>query len=522
MGLGLFMSMSIKLSKLSYKLLVLMVGLFLVFTSLAYQNKVFSQHFVDEEDNIVLGKYLLRGEKLYSDLFSHHQPLAYIISAGVQKLTNPNSIYLLIKRHREFIILWSFVYSMVILLRFGPVALFIVPFELVKFFLFGNLFLSESLATYPFIYLILLMFDKEIGNWDLVFAGLCLSVVVLLLSPLWLAILLIIGVLILQRKVGLKNILWVIAGALPVVIVCLFFISTTDYFHNAFYINFKYYIPMTQREELVTSLSRGFAAPFLSFFSSVKASQILLITQVLSLLLILNSVLLVRLKRWRETLLIFSVLGVSNARFLEGGLQYYSGFHTLPWFAGLLTLTSYTSVLVWRNYSEFLIRALVMILAVVVLGLSMVSSKDGLFTKRDLDKDFDINYSRQFTFGEAVRIMKSDKDTLMVVPDEWLLYWQGDLPHRTKMVNYYAWMSGVPELRGIVENSFKKDPPEFFYCDCVGHYFGLEKYWDQYYVMKKDGKETKLMVLKTKLNTLTKDQLDQLRYHNFDTIVGND
>src|SRR3989344_1765887 len=103
----------IKFIKSRINLILITIGL-LIFLGYFYENKVFYIHFVDEEDNLVLGKYLTRGEKLYSDLFSHHQPLAYIISAGIQKTTDPNSIALLIKRHREFLIVWSAIWLLLL------------------------------------------------------------------------------------------------------------------------------------------------------------------------------------------------------------------------------------------------------------------------------------------------------------------------------------------------------------------------------------------------------------------------
>lgn len=66
---------------------------------LAYQNKAFSIRFVDEEQNFVLGNFVAKKEKLYSDLFANHQPVTFILSGTINSLTDPNSIYLLVKRH---------------------------------------------------------------------------------------------------------------------------------------------------------------------------------------------------------------------------------------------------------------------------------------------------------------------------------------------------------------------------------------------------------------------------------------
>lgn len=490
-------------------ILVILAAVFLFFTSQAYDNKIFSQHFVDEEDNLVLGKYLLKGEKLYGDVFSHHQPLAYILSAGIQK-TNPNSIYLLIKRHREAIILWSFIWSLLLVARFGlPSFLFILPYEIFKKFLFGDLFLAESLAVYPLIYLVSLIFQNKIRSIELLFVGFCFSLVALLLSPPWLSLVVIF--ILLTIRLGNQKVGWIIIGNLPLILLTLNFISLKDYINQAFLINFNYYIPITYRESWLISFIKAQGTPFLSFFSSVKESPILQITQLFSLLLIINSLILLKKDGWKIVLGILLVLGLTNIRYVEAGSQLYSGFHALPWFALLVFFSSYTTVDIWKKSLKFKFVPLVL---VTLIFVNTILASKTLFLKHNLEDDFFVSYSRQFTFGEIVRIMKSEDDTLMVAPDEWLIYWQGDINHHTRMVNYYAWMSEVPDLRKTVEDGFEQNPPTYFYCECLGSYFGLEKYFDLYEPLKKDGDLTKLLVLKGKLKSLTEMQKNMLRYHN--------
>ena len=111
--------------------------------------------------------------------------------------------------------------------------------------------------------------------------------------------------------------------------------------------------------------------------------------------------------------------------------------------------------------------------------------------------------------------MKTPGEKLMVVPDEWLIYWQADIDHASVMVNYYAWMSKVPQIRDPLYQIFAQTPPTYLYCDCKWGYFGLEEYFLRYVKLTRDGQETKLMVLKEKVPTLTKDQKDQLDFYNF-------
>src|SRR4030066_1503588 len=168
-------------------LLLFLSFLVLGFVGYHYENKVSYVHFVDEEENVVGGKYIVAGQKLYSDIFSQHQPVAYILSAGIQKVTNPTSIFLLIKRHREFMIAWSIIWATFLIWRYGfRVAPAGFAFEVSKIFLLGNLFLAESIVIYPVLYLCgLTLTAEKIKRLEFLFAGLTAGIIVFTLSPLW-------------------------------------------------------------------------------------------------------------------------------------------------------------------------------------------------------------------------------------------------------------------------------------------------------------------------------------------------
>lgn len=506
-----------------YKLKALYVAIVVVFflaISSFYQNKVFSPHFVDEEDNFILGKYLLKNEKIYQDLFSHHQPLAYVFSAGIQEAIDPNSIYLLIKRHREAIIAWSFLWSVLLVVRFGlPLLLTITTFELTKIYLFGNLFLSESLAVYPLLYLTSFVIFKhnQLNSksvYEYLFIGICVGLIIFLLSPLW-PLVGVLVFLIFWRMLNLKKIFLSAIGFGTIALLILPFISIPDYINDAYLINFHHYIPQASEESWFATFIKALFSPIIALKTYISDSKILMIMKVLSGVFLINLLLLIIRRKITLLLIVVFVLGISNIRFVEPGLQYYSGFHILPWFLLLIFFSLYLSLDNFWHYKNRWVKLILVILILSLFISALVTANKSLFTKRDMATDFYINYSRQFDFGRAVNIMKSDGDTLFVVPDEWLIYWQGDIDHATKMINYYAWMTYVPQLNEIVETNFQTSPPTFFYCDCVGSYFGLEKYWNLYTPVKKDGKETKLLILKEKLQYVTKSQKEELKYYNF-------
>lgn len=505
-------------------LVVITLALFLV-TGKAYQNQALSFHFVDEEDSIVLGNYLLQGEKLYSDLFSHHQPLAYILSAGVSETTNPNTLYLLIKRHREAIIAWSFVWGLFLVWRFRFVGLgLLIIYELLKVFLLGNLFLSESLVAYPLAYLLFWVFlDKKLFSWELIILGISLSLSFLLLSPLWplLAVLSLIIFWRIKRENSRKlNYLAGFCGGLIPVILVLPFISLPDYFFNAFYINFNYYIPMTSKDSWILTAVKAFLSPVIALTNFQNGNATLQAMKMLSALLMLNWIMLIRKGNFKLPLMMALLLGLANIRFVLPGEQEYSGFHIIPWFVSLIVLT-FVSVVFVLEIQSGVYRKLRSIWGLGVVGILLgviifKESGQAFFQEREMGRDFYINYSRQADFGEAVKIMKNSGDKLFIAPDEWLIYWQAGIPHASKMVNYYAWMSDVKEIKDPLHEIFIKNPPTFFYCDrCELGYFGLEQFFPNYQRVVKDGKTTSLMVLKERLKSLNQAQIEKLNYYGF-------
>lgn len=509
------------LNKLKFILLILTLVLLFV-SSKAYQNQALSFHFVDEEDNIVLGSYLLKGEKLYSDLFSHHQPLAYTFSAGIQKATDANTLFLLIKRHREAVIIWSVFWSVFLVLRFGlPLFITVLIYEPLKIFLLGNLFLSESLVVYPLVYLIswVLTVHKHLYKLEIPLIGFCLSLCFFLLSPLWPLLLFLSSLIIIKlRRSKIGNFWWlgILIGAILPIGLTLNFVSLPDYFYNAFYINFNYYIPITSKDSWIITALNAFSSPLLAFTNFQNNNATLQVIRILSVALLLNCLFLIKQNNWRLLMMIVLFLGLANIRFVSPGAEGYSGFHIIPWFMTVIVLTSISTLLIWKQTPRSLFKIPVLVLLMVLITVVFRESTQTLLAPRDKNLDFYINYSRQADFGQAIKIMKDENETLFIAPDEWLIYWQADISHFTKMVNYYAWMSQVPPIKEPLHTNFRNNPPTYFYCDhCQYGYFGLEEFFYNYQKIKKDGQETNLMVLKKKVVRLSSDQLRQLLFYNF-------
>lgn len=454
---------------------------------------------MDEEYGLTVGKYLLEGETAYQDLIINHQPLTSIFSSQVQRLTNPNSVYSLVKRSRQAMLVWSAIWSLILVYYFGIGALFfVILYELTKIQLLGNLFLSESLVLYPLTFLFgLVLFKDKLSNFQLVTAGLSIGLSSFLLGPIWPAIGMISLLLILRYK---RRSVFIFVGVLIIFLSILRFISLSGYFNYYLYDNLAYTVPSYHEGSWILTIIKSFLSP-ISAFLPTALTPTLWVIRVLSLILITN---LFSKKSFKKGLLVFALLALTNIRFVAPGTEGYAGFHILPWYAVFIFVCS-----VIASQKKF---TTVLILLTILISLNF--EKNLLFSKTDTNRDFYINYSTHISIGEVVKIMKENKDTLFVSPDAWLVYWQSDTKHLPKLFGYYAWMAGIPSLHKEVLNAFEKNPPTFFYCDNCGK-LDLTKYLVKYHELKRDNESTRLYVLNEKAQKLTPMQKAQLDYLHF-------
>src|SRR4030067_2879999 len=76
----------------------------------------------DDCNNFVAGYFLLKGKALFSQIFFNHNPLMAYLSMFVQLFTNPQNIYELILRHRQFLLLFGLFFNLLLIGRFGLAA----------------------------------------------------------------------------------------------------------------------------------------------------------------------------------------------------------------------------------------------------------------------------------------------------------------------------------------------------------------------------------------------------------------
>ncbi len=474
------------------------------------RNIIFSFKFVDEEYNFAIGRYLTKNEILYDDIITNHQPITHILSGLIQKYTKPNTTYLLIDRHRTAIIIWSTIWALFLTAYFGWTAfLFVLIYELTKSQLLGNLFLAETLTTYPLVFLIgLTCFKKsKLVGWELILAGICLALLTFLLGPIWPVLGLITLLLLYKQRDHLKFTLFYLAlGVLPIILLVFKYSSLSEYLKIYLYANLIYTVPNyhnAYNESWASTIIKAVIAPILSL-TIPDTNSALLVTKVLSLLLIISLIYLILKKKYLRAAVFFLLLGLTNIRFVEPGKGHYVGFHLLPWYASLIFIS--TALFIKK------LKVIYIILVILVLWASLTYAKSELFIKKDSAKDFMINYSTLTDVGQIIRIIKKPQDSLFVSRDAWLVYWQSDTNHIPKLFGYYTWMAGIPQIHDKVIQTFITNPPTFIYCEnCLNSDLG--QYLNQYIEVRRYGDKTNLFVLPKRLKNLTQTQKDQIRFY---------
>lgn len=463
--------------------------LFLIISFLFYDN-IFSTRFVDEEFNFIVGKYLTRGEILYDDIIANHQPLTLTLSSFIQEIAQPNTIYPLISMHRLFILLWAFLWSLILVSYFRwRVLIFISIFELTKFYLFGHLFLAESLLVYPLAIIIgLTLFKEKYTVVDSALYGVTLAITTFLWGPIWPCLGVLTLIFIYKNKKHPKSFLLTVLGFLIASAIILSKTSFLGYLHYYIYTNLIYTVPnyhaIYYNEPWGLTFLKSFSSPILAFFNS-NLTPTLWIIRISLILLAINLFFEIKQRKYSKALIIFVVLGLSNIRFVYPGNEYYAaGF--LAWYSSLIFITA-------LSIKKF--NLLNSVLIIFLIALSVNFSYPFVLKQNSALQDLEINFSTPTSDGELIRNMKNEKDTLFVSNDSWLTYWQSDAYHMPKLFGYYTWMSGIPKLHNAVLENFEKNPPTFFYCDnCKSNDLG--KYLDKYTQIKKEGSLTNIYLLK--------------------------
>lgn len=515
---------------------IVLAILFLLFVFFAFRTleaRIFAIHFVDEDENIIAGHFMAKGEKLYSDIFSHKQPMPAVFSALINKVFKPNSLFMLIKRHREAVFFYSVFWWLVLFYRFGVAGfVFSVILELSKRFLLGDLFLAESLVVYPLAYVLGCLWKTVIGQskssspekYLFLLSLVLISFQLFTLIPLVLTVIFYL----LWREKSKKRIL--LALFLIFLLLFLIFLPLVNYLD--YLLNTRASITAHYFKDTV---SKGFFRFFfLSFLRPVAVltsyhrddfGQFLLILSGLYLLTLIY--LLFKKKEQRLFLLFaFFLLGITSLRSTIPDGILYQGFHDFPWFAAILFLTIVQIQMFLASFKtkkEKLISYVALFFTLLIFGYSGQFLIKDYWQKADQKTDFDIRFSWLLKIGGTIKTLSTQGDKLVVIPVEQLLYFTSGLPHQNRFLYTYEWIFWDENLRNEIGVDLESSPPAILYYDysSVGDDAKalFNPIFTGYVQLKQDETTMPLLLRGDKLDTLEDWQIEGIKNFGF-TIPG--
>ncbi len=487
--------------------LLSLVGCIFVVTLPFYRSHIFAVHFVDEDDNIVIGNYVKEGKKLYTDIFSQHQPSMFVVSAALQDSIFVNNVQMLVQRHRELMIGWSILWIIFLVARFGfPLFMTTSVLELSKITLLGNLFLAESLVVYPLIYLLAHFFlaPATTQTIEKIFLTTVFWLLWYSLTPLWpvLTLLLVLYAHKHQGDVGLFRML-IITG-LIFTIWLMNITNLSDYFVSAIYINYKYYIPLTTPFGFTESIYKSLFAPLFALFST-KSGELLMLIRLLSLGFLINLLYLIKDKNYLRVIFIISILWLTSLRYIDPAGLLYGVFHMLPWFAVLILFC-------------FINASTPKIINIIMLGIISLASlqvaRTNLFDIRVPEDDYYVNFSPKADIREAVKIIsESSPQTIWVEPVMYYPHWRTTAQPYTKMVNYYGWMDQTEPMKSELDHNLGVELPTIVYAETK---LGIGAYMDQYTPITREGKPSRLYLRMDQVDRLSSETRAHLLYYRFE------
>ncbi len=422
----------------------------------------------DDCNNFMGGYFLLQGKHIFSEFFFNHQPFAAYISYLLQLITNPQNIFELILRHRQFVVLFSLIANAFLIWRFRlPAFIFVLLYEPAKFYLFGDRFLAEGMIVYPLVYLTGLMLLKlfpisakggPVSGWDYLLLPIFAWFVIFMREPYVPLTLVLLAVILFEKSIKrIKT--WPIVLFLILSVTTLFSFNISEYFFNVFTVNYMAVLPSDIKTDMFGNrYVQAFFYPIYIFFyghSNILRSLLILI----DIVFLANLAVLIKNKSYRTAFALLSILGLANIRIVLPGTMFYEAFHMLVWFALFLFLTSYLIFLNLAKKKLFYSSILIVSFAL----LSFVSSRS-YFAHEPFDQQeaLLINYGEVMQIGEVVRKLSNSGDTLFLDGSEDIIYWQAKLPSAYK----YSWYtSAMPRFKKYTDarlGMFRTSPPTFY------------------------------------------------------------
>lgn len=437
------------------------LAIFLLILSFSFYtsyNLRYYLRFGDEVGHWYLGHLITKGQKLYQDIFSHHQPLIYCLSAITEIIFKPENLYKYVGIQRMSMFFYSFFWNILFFIFFGKISLvFIFIFEFIKLFFLGYQNLGETLAVYPLIFLIGNVFkeylNKKSNTLETIFFSLAFFSVFFSLLPLWpvIFILFIFKFLITNKK----NKFILILSTLGLFIIFGFIINYQNYIKETVFYNIKYYIPSYDKK---INLINFLVFPFQSLIPPYDNISILTMPFSLSFLYILFFSFKKQKKFFYFFIFMTFLLYLSNTRDQLLKFEDFPKFHMLPWLGFFYFLIILSLGYIYKKTKKI---TSILFFLIIFINSFLIFKNINFYKKRSFLNDFYVNYSESEKYGRIINVLKDKNDTLLVIPNDPLIYYLTNIKPPIRIVEYYAWMDKIPEERKNLKKLFENNPPDF-------------------------------------------------------------
>ena len=419
----------------------------------------------DDCFNFVGGYFLGRGRQLYSQIYFNHMPLMPYLSAVIQHFGNPINIFEFVLRHRQLLLIFSFVFNVLIVWRFGLVGLAsMVVYEFSKFYIFGDRFLAEAFIVYPLVYLTGLglhtIFKKRLYSWEIILAGVFTWFVIFMREPYVPVALFLFGTIL--RPVYRKRITLVAFALLLVLTAGLFTLfSPHDFLYNVITVNL-------QRDELQpgifwgTGIAKSFFYPVYLLFTG-RWNDFRIQLTILSIVLMASALAWAKMKKglWLFGFL-FIALGFANLRPTIPGLLYYEAYHQINWYGMFLFSTLYFlynyTVEVRKKYVYYIVSGSLLVFV-------LFSPRSFIYQHVDQQTEFITNYGTFLQVGEVIKAISKPEETLFTNGADEFLYVTSDRNSSFPFVFYYP-TQDKNKLPAAAREMYCSHPPDIIYDFC--------------------------------------------------------
>jgi len=424
----------------------------------------------DDCFNFGAGDFILQGKQLYSQIFFNHQPFMAYISAAVQYITGPATLFELVKFHRIAALVFADICGVFLILRFGvPAWASLVIFETTKFYIFGDRFLAEGLIVYPMMYstmlIVSLLRKKELYHWEYVLAAVCAWFIFWMREPFmpWAIIAFILLVLLSWKAKKQDCIRGILIFAL-LHVVTLAMLPLKEYFFNVITVNFQMEVGVQAWTLDTAAQIVGYPIFLVSNGFGNIFQNVLFILSILFLAFTLYETV------WNKRFMLVStacvLLAAANLRVVPVGSLYYEAFHLIPWYGIFIAVTMMFVFAPNKGKTERIIRFILSGMLVLSAVYMIRSPSSYIHERIDTQTEFNNGYGNYFAKGEVIRLLAAPGDTMFVEMWEDPIYFVAGVPTAYKYSWYTSVMPFFPVYRIAREEMFKNNPPTFYAGAC--------------------------------------------------------